>query len=103
MIALGFGDDPGRNMKRKNPKQVSNISDKTPQWFEEGVKAALLAPTAVNQQKFYFEYLGADANGKPRVKAKRGFSLIGYTKMDLGIAKYHFELGAGIENFEWAD
>lgn len=36
------------------------------------------------------------------VKANRGFSLIGYTKMDLGIAKYHFEVGAGKENFEWA-
>ena len=23
------------------------------------------------------------------------------TKVDLGIAKYHFELGAGKENFKW--
>ena len=29
------------------------------------------------------------------------FSMIGYTKMDLGIAKYHFEIGAGKENFIW--
>ena len=29
------------------------------------------------------------------------FSLIGYTKMDLGIAKCHFEIGAGKENFQW--
>ena len=33
--------------------------------------------------------------------AKKGFSMIGYTKMDLGIAKYHFEIGAGEVNFEW--
>ena len=27
--------------------------------------------------------------------------MIGYTKTDLGIAKYHFEVGAGKVNFEW--
>jgi hypothetical protein len=36
------------------------------------------------------------------VLAKPVFSMIGYSKMDLGIVKYHFELGAGKENFEWA-
>ena len=69
-------------------------------WFKNGVEAALLAPTAVNQQKFSFEYIGME-NGRHVVKAKRGFSIIGYTKIDLGIAKYHFEIGAGKVNFEW--
>ena len=101
MIALGYGDDPGRNLKRKTVEQVSNVSDTTPKWFHDGVAAALLAPTAVNQQKFYFRYMGKDANGIHRVKAERKLSLFGYTKMDLGIAKYHFEVGAGKENFEW--
>lgn len=101
MIALGYGDDPGRNMKRKSAKSVSNVSDVTPEWFNKGVDAAILAPTAVNQQKFFFKYEGTDENGIGMVKAERVFSLIGYTKMDLGIAKYHFELGAGKENFKW--
>lgn len=109
MIALGYGDDPGRNLKRKTVEQVSNASDAstelstgaTPKWFRDGVDAALLAPTAVNQQKFHFEYVSPHGDGVHRVKAERGFSLIGYTKMDLGIAKYHFEVGAGKENFEW--
>lgn len=101
MIALGYGDDPGRNMKRKSAKSVSNVSDVTPEWFNKGVDAAILAPTAVNQQKFFFKYEGTDENGIGLVKAERVFSLIGYTKMDLGIAKYHFELGAGKENFKW--
>ena len=101
MIALGYGDDPGRNMKRKSIKDVSNASDITPKWFLRGVEAALLAPTAVNQQKFRFEYVSPHGDGVHRVKAERTFSLIGYTKMDLGIAKYHFEVGAGKENFEW--
>lgn len=102
MIALGYSNDPGRNLKRKTPKQVSNVSDITPKWFNDGVAAALLAPTAVNQQKFYFEYLEPQDGNKHKVKAKRGFSLVGYTKMDLGIAKLHFEIGAGKENFDWA-
>ena len=101
MIALGYGDDPGRNLKRKTPKQVSNASDITPKWFHDGVAAALLAPTAVNQQKFHFEHLGPHGDNIHKVKAERGFSLIGYTKMDLGIAKLHFEIGAGKDNFEW--
>lgn len=101
MIVLGYGDDPGRNIKRKTAKQVSNVSTVTPAWFKKGVAAALLAPTAVNQQKFHFEYVCPHGDGVHRVKAERGFSLIGYTKMDLGIAKYHFEIGAGKENFEW--
>ena len=101
MIALGYGDDPGRNMKRKGIKDVSNASDITPKWFLRGVEAALLAPTAVNQQKFKFEYISPHGDGVHRVKAERTFSLIGYTKMDLGIAKYHFEIGADKENFEW--
>ncbi len=29
-------------------------------------------------------------------------SVRAYTQLDLGIAKYHFEVGAGKENFEWA-
>jgi hypothetical protein len=52
----------------------------------------------VNQQKFSFEYLGEE-NNHHQVKARRGFSVIGYTQMDLGIAKCHFEIGAGKENF----
>jgi len=101
-ISIGYGETQGVSHKIKRVEQVSNANDLTPSWFRQGVEAALLAPTAVNQQKFFFEYIpGRD--GKPvQVLAKRNFSLIGYTKMDLGIAKYHFEIGAGKENFEWA-
>lgn len=97
-IAIGYGETQGVSHKIKTIGQVSNATDKTPVWFEKGVKAALLAPTAVNQQKFSFEYLGEE-NNHHQVKARRGFSVIGYTQMDLGIAKCHFEIGAGKENF----
>ena len=99
-IALGYGETQGVGHKIKTVEQVSNASDITPSWFKKGVEAALLAPTAVNQQKFSFEYVGME-NSRHKILAKRGFSMIGYTQMDLGIAKYHFELGAGKANFVW--
>ena len=99
-IALGYGETQGVGHKIKTVEQVSNASDITPSWFKKGVEAALLAPTAVNQQKFSFEYVGME-NSHHKILAKRGFSMIGYTQMDLGIAKYHFELGAGKANFVW--
>lgn len=99
-IALGYGETQGAGHKIKTVEQVSNASDVTPAWFRKGVEAALLAPTAVNQQKFSFEYVGTK-DGRHQVHAKKGFSMIGYAQMDLGIAKYHFEIGAGKENFDW--
>ena len=101
-IALGFGETQGKAHKSKEIKSVSNASDVTPEWFNKGVEAALLAPTAINQQKFYIEYLGFKDNSKlPKVSARPLFSMAGYSKMDLGIVKYHFEIGAGKERFEW--
>lgn len=110
-IAIGYGETQGTSHKIKTVEQVSrsavrtlgsseNVSDTIPSWFKRGVEAALLAPTAVNQQKFSFEYVGMN-NNRHQVRAKKGFSMIGYTQMDLGIAKYHFEIGAGKENFDW--
>lgn len=52
MIALGYGESQGVVHKIKSVEQVSNASDITPSWFKKGNEAALLAPTAVNQQKF---------------------------------------------------
>ncbi len=99
-ISIGYGETQGVGHKIKTVEQVSNATEGIPSWFKRGVEAALLAPTAVNQQKFFFEYLGTN-NGRHQVRAKKGFSVIGYTQMDLGIAKYHFEVGAGKENFDW--
>lgn len=97
-ISVGYAAEEGRKHKRKTPGQVSNIGPHTPDWFAKGVEAALMAPTAVNQQKFYFEFVAPD-----KVRPKKGTSLVGYTKTDLGIAMYNFEVGAGKENFQWLD
>lgn len=94
VIALGYGTTPGESHPVKAPEKVSNVTQASPQWFQKGVRAALLAPTAMNQQKFRFTLTGSQV----RAAAGRGF----YTKIDLGIAKYHFEVGAEGAQFTWA-
>ena len=71
-IAIGYGETQGVGHKIKTVEQVSNASDITPSWFKKGVEAALLAPTAVNQQNFSFEYVGM-SNNHHQVRAKKGF------------------------------
>lgn len=93
VISLGYGVTQGVEHKSKPVSQVSNVSEATPDWFRKGVEAALLAPTAMNQQKFSLTY----ADGKVTARAGSGF----YTGIDLGIVKYHFETGASQENFIW--
>ena len=102
MIALGYPNDEGRHTKRKSIDAVSNAGPSTPDWFVRGVEAALRAPTAVNQQKYYLEYLPPQGDELPRVRATRRFSMVGYTQMDLGIVKLHFEIGAAPARFLWA-
>ncbi len=103
MISLGYGETQGVDHKRKSICDISNVSDSTPDWFRKGVEAARMAPTAINQQKFSLEYIAPKNEEKPKVRLRKGFSMVGYTKMDSGIARLHFEIGAGKENFEWVD
>lgn len=87
IIALGYGDVQGTAHKNKPLEQLCNCASSMPDWFSKGMEAVLLAPTAVNQQKFYFTL----ENDKVSVKAGKGV----YTKLDLGIVKYHFEAVTG--------
>lgn len=103
MIALGYGETQGMQHRSKDISQVSNCTEHSPVWFRKGIESSLLAPTAVNQQKFRFLLTDETIGGYPVVKAQRLFSIVGYTQMDLGIAKLHFEIGAGQENFVWHD
>ena len=82
----------------KPASQFFSAEGEVPGWFNRGLEAAMLAPTAMNMQKFHFTLLPGS-----KVKAETRFSLVGsYLKLDLGIVKLHFELGAGRENFTWA-
>lgn len=99
VIALGYGLTQGvQHPVKPIEKFYKAPSASIPEWFKKGVEAAVLAPTAMNMQKFEFELL---PDG--RVAARTRFTLMGsYLKLDLGIVKCHFEIGAGKENFRWA-
>ena len=94
VISIGYGETQGVPHKSKAFGAVCKEKGNMPEWFINGVNGALTAPTAMNQQKFSFSL----NEGKVKLKAGTGF----YTKLDAGIVKYHFELAAGKENFEWA-
>ncbi|HQL33956.1 MAG TPA: nitroreductase family protein [Treponemataceae bacterium] len=104
VITVGYAAHPGSPRRSKWPSDVVSNTGDLPEWFSRGVEAALLAPTALNQQKFMFSLEAASpATGdKPVVSARvSGFGV--FTRLDLGIAKYHFEAGAGRENFVWKE
>jgi len=89
-IAIGYGVDQGKDRKSKTYEQVTETEGAAPVWFKEGVKAALLAPTAINQQKFLIK-LNADETVSFEDKGGP------FSKVDLGIVKCHFEIGSGRE------
>lgn len=93
VIAVGYGENMGFSHKSKEVGMVSDLKADDPEWYKKGIEAAMLAPTAINQQKFKFKRHGN------LVKVKAGLGV--YAKMDLGIVKYHFEIGAGTDNFSW--
>ena len=97
VIATGYGKVPGVNHKSKEFSAVSKTVENVPDWYKKGVEFALYAPTALNQQKFKFEL---KENDKVSLKTS-GLGLC--SKIDLGIVKYHFELGAGLDNFKWSE
>ncbi len=86
-IAIGYGIDQGRERKSKDASQVSEAKGNRPAWFDEGVKMALLAPTAINQQRFLI-----------RLNEDESVSFVDkggpFSQVDLGIVKCHFEIGS---------
>lgn len=93
VIAIGYGKTQGVQHRSKTAAEISRYNGKTPQWFVDGVDALLYAPTALNKQPYV---VSGDGN-KVSISAGNGH----FSGIDLGIGKYHFEVGAGKENFEW--
>ena len=93
-IAVGYGRNRGVPRKTKPMEKLCCVNGEMPSWFESGMDFAMRAPTAINQQKFLITLLN---NGKVRAQSKFGPC----SKIDLGIVKFHFEIGAGKENFKW--
>lgn len=93
VIAVGYGQDHGTPHESKPMEALCRVEGEMPAWFRAGMEAAMLAPTAVNQQKFLLTL--TDQGVQAAVTG--GF----FSQVDLGIVKYHFEVGAGRENFTW--
>ncbi len=93
IVAIGFGATQGKPHVSKTAAEVSAYEGDAPAWFEAGVAAALLAPTALNKQAFAI----TGAGDAVHIDYDRG----AFAGVDLGIVKYHFQLGAGQENFSW--
>lgn len=93
IVAVGYGQTQGVPHKSKKPEEVSTYSGEAPEWFKAGVFAALLAPTALAKQAFTIK---GDGN-QVHIDCNNGI----FTGVDTGLVKYHFELGAGTDNFKW--
>lgn len=93
VISLGYGRTQGVPHKSKPMASLCSAEGDMPTWFKAGMEAALLAPTATNQQRFLLTLCGDQVSAA----ATGGF----YSKMDLGIVKYHFEIGAGRDRSLW--
>ena len=94
VVALGYGETQGTAHRNKPLESLCSCEGEMPEWFRSGMQAVMTAPTAVNQQKFRF---ALETGDRVRVKTLRG----PWTAIDLGIVKYHFELGAGGHPFTW--
>ena len=92
VVAVGYGATQGVQHKLKPASEVSAYEGVAPQWFNNGVEAALLPPTALNKLSFFVKGQG----NKVALTYKEG----AFAGVDKGLVKYHFELGAGKENFE---
>ena len=86
-IAVGYGQDQGRTRRSKTADQVTSGKRERPEWFVRGVEAALLAPTAINQQKFTIRL-----NDDDTVSFIDNGGVL--SRVDLGIVKCHFEIGS---------
>ncbi len=93
IIAVGYGENGGVPHKSKKAGDISEYAGEAPDWFKSGVEAVLLAPTALNRQAFKIKGSGREVS----ITCSNG----AFSGIDSGIAKYHFELGAGKENFDW--
>lgn len=89
LIAIGYGENQGKPHRSKDMAKCYELgSRQMPAWFAAGMEAAMLAPTALNQQNFVFmlqdgQMVSASSTGGP------------FSKVDLGIVKYHFEAASG--------
>lgn len=97
VVAAGKVDTPSlreKVVRSATHRKVKSMEERIikdqplPQWVQNGMKAVLLAPSAKNTQKATFKY----ENNILSAQIVDDYSM---DLIDLGIAKKHFEIGAG--------
>lgn len=78
----------GTHIKHKSISEIGDCDTEMPPWFIKGIECVQKAPTALNSMKVKFEL--KDKQITAYVPNDYRFDLV-----DLGICKYHFELGSG--------
>lgn len=82
--------------KSKSAEELSeNLAD-APAFFRAGMEAVCRAPSARNLQPVFFRF--AEGTVSAHLSEHHGFS-----KVDLGIAKLHFEIGAHGGVWQWGE
>ena len=88
VISIGYGENQGKKHRSKAPEKLYDLKGaEMPDWFRRGLQAAILAPTAINQQQFLLVLDGEEAKA---VRKPGPFS-----RIDIGIVAYHFEAASG--------
>ena len=101
VILLGYAGEGGLKekffrtllpSKKKNWTSRVEGDSPYPKWVREGMEAVALAPSALNKQKPFFHY----RDGILTATVENSYEM---DMVDLGIAKYHFEVGVGCGHF----
>ena len=94
VISIGYGETQGHERRSKPMEKLCNMAQQDmPAWFKDGMEAAMKAPTAINQQKFFVTLDGENVTIKAKFAAM--------AKIDLGIVKYNFEVASGKKVHFW--
>jgi hypothetical protein len=81
--------------KSKTAEEMYKSDSPVPDWFLSGMEAVQKAPSAVNRQPVMFSYNAGVASASVKNISDNSVAL------DFGIAKLHFEIGAGGGDWNW--
>jgi hypothetical protein len=91
---------PSISLAEATPDMSAAEVEAAPDWFKDGVTAALKAPSAMNAQTPRFFYDAATGTAKAYIASgASGRFLLN----DLGIAKLHFQIGAEGGTWQWGN
>ena len=106
VIAVGYSDEKhslkermmeyGMNRQSKAKEALIETEAPLPEWFNHGMDAVYLAPTARNLRPFIFKYTDGQVTASITVPTETAM-------IDLGIAKLHFELGARVGSWDYGN